>query len=111
LSDSTPASKSGETSGFWGVLTPVRAQSGGCGGTHAGGAVLEGDAGLGRLSKQLHRGQIGQRMGLAMGAFLADHDHFEPVAQADGTKHIKAEYLYQGEWQTAIAEGLTSPAE
>lgn len=31
--------------------------------------------------------------------------------KADGTKHIMAEYLYQGEWQTAIEEELTSPAE
>ncbi|NNE49991.1 MAG: hypothetical protein HKN38_07285 [Altererythrobacter sp.] len=31
--------------------------------------------------------------------------------KADGTKHIIADYLYQGEWQTAIEEGLTSPAE
>ena len=31
--------------------------------------------------------------------------------KADGTKHIVADYLYQGEWQIAIEEGLTSPAE
>ncbi len=31
--------------------------------------------------------------------------------KADGTKHIMAEYLYQGEWQTAIEEELTSPTE
>ncbi|RGP42150.1 hypothetical protein BPTFM16_02461 [Altererythrobacter insulae] len=31
--------------------------------------------------------------------------------RTDGTKYVAADYLYQGEWQTVIEEGLTSPAE
>ena len=31
--------------------------------------------------------------------------------RADGTKYVAVDYLYQGAWQTAIEEGLTSPAE
>ncbi|MEM7690348.1 MAG: hypothetical protein AAF291_15135 [Pseudomonadota bacterium] len=31
--------------------------------------------------------------------------------RADGTKYVKAEYFYEGAWETAIEESLQSPAE
>lgn len=31
--------------------------------------------------------------------------------RADGTKYVKAEYFYEGAWETAIEESLTSPLE